>query len=154
MTVGDIVNDISNYLSGDGMADYISMTEGLGIVGRIASLIVGLLVTVIIVGLPIVIAVEVVYINFPFVQKGYDELYNRLKGKANRIFGLMIRDAKKSLELSHTTNYGESVNLIYLKIKIKAIFICVFIVAMVLGPGQFILSQAFKLIQGIIEALG
>lgn len=154
MTVTDIVTDIESYLSGDGMADYVSLIEGLGIVGRIGSIVIGILVVMIVVGMPVVVAIEVFYINFPIVQNGYDEIYHRLKGKANRIFGLVIRDARKALELSHTTKNGESVNYIYLRIKIKAVFIAVFIVAMVLGPGTFILAQALKLMQGIIEALG
>ena len=79
MSVQDIVDGISGYLPNDGMADYISMIEGLGIVGQIAALIVGLLVMVIIVGLPLVIAVEVCYINFPFIQSGCDGIYHRLR---------------------------------------------------------------------------
>lgn len=153
MTVQDVVEGLQGYLHNDGMADYISMMEGLGLVGQIASLIVGLLVTFIIVGLPVVIAVEVCYINFPVFQSGYDNLYNRLKGKASRVFGLVIRDARKAVEDSHTTEYGTSVNWIYLKIKIKAIFICVFIVAMVLGPGQFLIAQAWNLVRGIFSSM-
>lgn len=153
MTVQDVVEGLQGYLHNDGMADYISMMEGLGLVGQIASLIVGLLVTFIIVGLPVVIAVEVCYINFPIFQQGYENLYGRLKGKANRIFGLVIRDARKAVEDSHTTEYGTSVNWIYLKLKIKSIFICVFIVAMVLGPGQFLIAQAWNLVTGILSSL-
>ena len=77
MSVQDIVDGISGYLPNDGMADYISMIEGLGIVGQIAALIVGLLVMVIIVGLPLVIAIEVCYINFPFIQSGCVGIYHR-----------------------------------------------------------------------------
>ena len=154
MSVQDIVDGISGYLPNDGMADYISMIEGLGIVGQIAALIVGLLVMVIIVGLPLVIAIEVCYINFPFIQSGCDGIYHRLRGKASRIFGLVIRDARKAVEISKTTEYGTSVNWIYLRIKIKSVFLAVFIVAMVLGPGQFLLAQAWKLVRGIHSVVG
>lgn len=154
MTVQDVVEGLNGYLQNDGMADYITMMEGLGLVGQIASLVVGLLVTFIIVGLPVVIALEVAYINFPVVQGGYEKFYTRLQGKASRIVGLVIRDARRAVELSQTSEYGTSVNWIYLRMKCKAVFICVFIVAMVLGPGQFLIAQAWNLVNGILNSLG
>ena len=68
MTVTDIVTDIESYLSGDGMADYVSLIEGLGIVGRIGSIVIGILVVMIVVGMPVVVAIEVFYINFPPIK--------------------------------------------------------------------------------------
>lgn len=150
MDVQTIVDGIAKYLPDDGTADYITTIEVLGITGDIAGFIVGLLVAVLIAGLPIVVTLEMCYINFPIIQNGCENLYNRLRGKANRIFGLAIRDARKAVELSHTEEYGVSANWIYLKIKIKAVFLAVFIVAMVLGPGQFLLKMAWNLIQGIV----
>ena len=150
MDVQSIIDGIGEYLPNDGMVDYISMIESLGLVGEIAAIIVGLLVSAIIVGLPLVIAIEVCYINFPMIQSGCESIHNRLRGKTNRIFGLVIRDARKAVELSHTEEYGTSVNWIYLKIKIKAVFMAVFIVAMVLGPGQFLIKQAWILAESIL----
>lgn len=150
MTVGNIVDGMEQYLQSDGMADYISMIEGLGLVGEIAGLVIGLLVSIIMIGVPVVVAIEICYINFPLIQSGYNSLYSRLKGKPNQIFGLVIRDARRALEESKTTSYGTNVNWIYLKIKCKAIILCVFIVAMVLGPGQILLSFAYNLVKGFI----
>ena len=153
MTVSNIVDGMSGYLENSGTADYITLIEGLGITGYIAGLIVGVLVAFIVVGLPLVIAVEVMYINFPIFQSGYENLYGRLKGKKQEILGLMVRDAQYAVKESHTNQYGTSVNWIYLKLKCKSIFICVFLVAMVLGPGQFLIGFALKLVQGIITAI-
>lgn len=153
MTVDDIVNGMSSYLESDGKADYIGLIEGISLVQDIVSMILGLLVMIIAIGLPIIVAIEVCYINFPIIQEAYDKLYNRLEGKANKVFGLVIRDARISVERSHTTHMGENVNWIYLRIKCKQVFICVFIVAMILLPGQFLLQQAFILMKGVISWL-
>ena len=152
MSVESIIEDMQGYLYNDGMADYIQLNEGLGIVGQIASMIVGVLVTLIIVGLPIVIAIEVLYINSPWVQSGYDRLADKYnKGKVGRVLGLTIRDAKRALEESHTEQYGTSANWIYLKIKCKSVFLAVFIVAMVLGPGQFIIKICWNFIRDLVS---
>lgn len=153
MTVDEIVDGLNGYLQNDGTADYVALIESLGLVGEIAGLVLGILVTVIMAGLPVVIAIEICYINFPVFQSGYNNLYHRLKGKASQIFGLTIRDACKSLELATTSEMGTSVNWIYFKMKCKSIFICVFLVAMVLGPGQFILAQAWNLVNGIVATI-
>ena len=146
MASQDIAEGMKEYLYNDGMADYITMIEGLGLVGQIAGLIVGILVTLIIVGLPIVIAIELCYINFPTLQSGCNNLYERLKGKPNQILGLVLRDAMLAVKLSHTSEYGKSANGIYLRLKVKAIFISLFLVALTLGPGQVLIQQAWVLL--------
>lgn len=153
MNVDDIINDMSGYLENGGKADYIALIEGVHIVENIVSSIIGLFVAFIIIMLPVVIGVEVCYINFPIFQDAYDRIYNRLRGRPSQLFGLVIRDARSAVERSKTTEMGQSPNWIYLKIKCKAVFICFFIIAMVLGPGQFLIAQAFKLAGNIIGQL-
>lgn len=153
MTVDDIVDGMSGYLQSDGKADYIGLIEGISLAQDVISMILGLLVMIIAIGLPFVVAVEVCYINFPLIQEQCDKLYDRLEGKANKIFGLVIRDARVSVERAHTTQMGENVNWIYLRLKCKQIFICVFILAMILMPGQFLLKQAFILMKGVVSWL-
>ena len=153
MNVDDIANGIGGYLENSGSADYITLIEWVGIVQRVFGGIVGILVAFIMIMLPLVIGVEVCYINFPLFQDSYERLYNRLKGKQSRIFGLVIRDARMAVERSKTTEMGQSPNWIYLKIKCKAIFICFFIIFMVLGPGQFLIAQASILAGNILNQL-
>lgn len=153
MTVDSIVDGLSSYLQSNGNADYITLIEGIGIVGKIASIILGLLVTIILIGLPLVISIEVCYINFPIFRERFDDLYNRLNGKRQVVLGLVVRDAKKAVVESHTTQYGIQVNNIYLKMKCKAVFICIFLVALVLGPGQFLIGFAYNLVQGVVSAI-
>ena len=153
MNVNDIVDGISGYLENGGKADYIAMIEGVSIAEEIITSIAGLLVVFIMVMMPVVIGVEVCYINFPIFQDAYERLYQRLQGKPSHIFGFVIRDARMAVERSRTTEMGQSPNWLYLKIKCKAIFICFFIIYMVLGPGQFLISQAAILANGLLSQL-
>lgn len=153
MTTQDIVNEISKYLDNGGNADYISLTEGLELIKNISGAIIDLLVAIIIIGLPIVVAIEVCYINFPVFQKGYDDLYNRLEGKRGKILGLLIRDATYAVKLSNTTEYGVGANTIYFKVKIKTIFICVLTIGLVLGAGPVLINWGLILIKGIMNVI-
>lgn len=153
MNVDDIINGMSGYLDNGGKADYIALIEGVNIVQQVVGAIIGLLVTFIFIMIPLVVGVEVCYINFPVFQDAYERIYSRLRGKPSQLFGLVIRDARSAVQQSRTTDVGQSPNWIYLKIKCKTIFICYFIIAMVLGPGQFLVAQAFKLAGNIIAQL-
>lgn len=153
MSANDIANGMGEYLQSDGTANYIMMIEGLGVTGKIAGAIIGLLVVIIMIGIPLVVSIEVCYINFPNMQLRIEKLHSRLSGKRRDIVGLVLRDANRALKEAATTSYGESVNYIYLKIKCKSIFISIFIVAMVLGPGQFLIGIALNLVKGLVSAI-
>ena len=74
-----------------------------------------------------------------------------LEGKANQILGIVIRDALIAIERANTTEYGKNVNTIYLRIKCKQIFLAVFIVAMVLGPGPILIGYALTFVRSLID---
>lgn len=150
MAVEDIIDGMSGYLTNGGMADSIAMIEGIKIVEQIASSIIGVLVVLVVTLLPIIVGIEVCYINFPVFQDSYNRIYNRLKGRAASVFGIVIRDARMAVEESKTNQIGRSANWIYLQIKCKSIFICFIIIFMVLGPGQFLVKQALTLANNII----
>lgn len=155
MSVDDIVNGIYGYLDTNGEANYIGMLEGLGIVGEIAGAIIHILVALIIIILPITVAIEVCYINFPAFQVKYEQLYNKLV-KGQNILGLTIRDARAAVELSATTEYEKSANWIYFKRKCKIIFLSVFVISLELGPGLYIIKILFSFVQrfiGVIRGL-
>lgn len=153
MTAGEVVEGINGYLQSDGKADYITLIEGLGLIGDIASVLIGFIVVVIITGLPLIVAIETLYINIPIIQGKAKDIYEKLGGHKNKVVGLVLKDGVRAVELAHTSEYGSSANLIYLKLKTKAIFMYVFIVAMVLGPGQFLIMQAWKLVEGLVNSI-
>ena len=112
-----------------------------------------MLVAIIIIGLPIVIAIEVCYINFPLFENSYEKLCSRLTGGPRRILGLMIRDAQKAIRDSRTTEYGTGANTIYFKIKCKAIFLCVLIIGLVLGAGPVLIKWGYVLIRNLMKVI-
>lgn len=153
MGTDEIIAELESYLDNDGYADYITMIEGLGLVGGIAGIIVGLLVVLIIIAVPIVSAIELLYLNIPAIQDTFENISNKLTGKRQNLLGLVLRDARLAVKLSKTSEIGHSIGYIYLRLKLKTIILSVLIVAMVLGPGQFLLSLASDLVSDIVSTI-
>ena len=151
MSVEEIVEGISGYMETDGFVDYIGLMEGLGTIGRITSIVLGLLVVTIVIFMPIVIAVEVCYINFPVFRDGYDKMGGRLQGRGKEALGFVVMDARIAVEQAQTQKIGTSANLIYLKRKMKYIFLGMFSLALILGPGEMLVAIALKLVQDIMS---
>lgn len=151
MSVDEIVNDIQNGIVSTGGADYIQLIEQVGMIRTIAELILGLFVTIIIIGLPVIIALEICYINFPVMQSSFNNILNKTSGNINRALGLVLRDAKIALTRANTVETGRDVNYIYLLIKLKAILIAIFSVGLVIGVGPIIVQLIIKIASSIIE---
>ena len=144
---------MTNYVQSDGGINHIALIEGTNIVIDIFVALLNIFCGVIMIGLPIVVAIEVCYINIPLFQNKCHNLYYRLEGKANQILELTIRDAMVAVERANTTEAGKNANLIYFQIKCKQIFLSVFIVAMVLGPGPILIGYAFTFAKNIVNVL-
>lgn len=157
MSVDEIVNDITNHLSTDGSANYIKLIESLHTIEKVSSVILGLMVVVILLGIPIVVSVELVYINFPVAQEQFEKVLIKTTGNLNKALGLVLRDAKLAVLKANTIETGNNVNIIYLKLKIKSILIAVIAAASILGAGpiivDIILSITQSLLQGFYGAL-
>lgn len=153
MLIDDIRDGIISYLDSYGSADYITMYEGIAIVKDIAGYILTFLGAMLLVGLPIVISIEVMYINFPTFQSVCDNLYGRFKGKPSKMFGLVIRDARKAVEDSKTDRCGVSPNWIYLEIKLKSIIFAAIVITLVFGPGDTLVAIVYNMVVGILDAL-
>lgn len=151
MSVDEIVNDIQNGIVSTGGADYIQLIEQVGMIRTIAELILGLFVTIIIIGLPVIIALEICYINFPVMQASFNNILNKTSGNINSALGLVLRDAKIALTRANTVETGRDVNYIYLLIKLKAILIAIFSVGLVIGVGPIIVQLIIKIASSIIE---
>ena len=151
MTVDDIIRGIEEGLQYDGGADYITMIESMGLLGTIFGILSGLMVSIIIVGMPVIIALEVMYLNLPMVQSKMDDLLIKTSGRTKDALEFTLKDAKKALIQANTVETGNSVNRIYLGIKIKAVFIAAFIIGLVLGVGPAVISFLWKLVLGVID---
>ena len=69
MSSEEIIEGVEQYLYSDGQAVNILLIEGLTLVSKVATTLLSILTGIIIIGLPLIVAVEIIYINFPVVQR-------------------------------------------------------------------------------------
>lgn len=153
MTVDNIINGIRGNLANDGSVDYIQLTERIVFAERILKTILGVLVLVVLIGLPLIIAIELVYINFPIIRESDEKLLNITRGRIKKMLELTIRDARIAVERVNTVEYGGNANWVYLKIKSRSVLIAVMAVALTIGLGtpviQFIVDMVAKILIGL-----
>lgn len=156
MGINDITNELQNRLSYDGDLDHITLIESSGIIGRVASVILGLLSLMIVILVPIVVAVEVVYICFPAIRDKTNELLLKLetKGADKRILGMAFRDAKHVVELVYCRG-GTTGDMLweYLKIKVRSIVFVFFLISLVIQGGGYIVDLVWNLVGNVIEKI-
>jgi len=152
MGVDKLVNEITSYMVSDGSVNYITLIEQVGIVDAITGTVLGLLVTLIVIFLPIVIVIEILYLNIPVIQESIEQKIFENGNKGNIILGLVLRDARLAVQKANTIETGKSVNLIYLQLKIKAILLAIILVGLVLGVGGTIVQVIVKIAKPIIDA--
>ena len=156
MGVSDILTGLEQMLGKSNATDLISLYEGLGLVGQIGGIILGILLVLIIILTPIIVGLEVIYINFSILQEKIDAL-----GEKNRVLGrtlqICLRDARLALVKANTIETGVTVNQVYLGLKIKSLIITVIIIGIILGPAQlmivFILNNVINIVS-VLTGLG
>lgn len=159
MGIDDITKELENRLAYDGDLDHITLIESSGIIARISSIVLGILSTLIVILVPIIIAVEVVYICFPAIRDKTDELITKLetKGADKRLLGVAFRDAKRAIEVIYCRGQlvGTTADVMweYFKIKVKSIIFIFFILSLVLQGGSYIVEMVWNLLGNAIERL-
>lgn len=149
MSASEIISGMSDLLVDDGGANYEMLIVGTNAISSILSFIAGFLVVVILIGLPLIVAIEVVYINFsPFNE--YLRRFSEKDKRLEKLIGLCLRDAKTALYRANTCETGRSANSEYLRIKIKTVFIAFFVVGLTIGTANFVIAYLTKLIVRII----
>ena len=113
----------------------------------------GFVTTVILLVVPLVIAMEVIYICFPFIRDKFDKLLIKVesKGTAKKVIGLALRDAKAAVYKANTTQTGESALYLYLIIKCKSMMFIMFIICMVLKGTSPIIMMVWTMIKNILN---
>lgn len=156
MSVDEIKSGLADKIESDGTFDYIQLIEQSGTIGRIASIVTGVLVVVILILVPLISACEIIYIAFPVFREKIDTLLVKIedKGVAHKAIGFTLRDAIEAVERANTEYIGEkSAMLIYLQLKVKSLEFVMFIIAIVLAGSSTIVSVVWKAIQGILDSL-
>lgn len=157
MTSSDLVTDIQNNIESDGSVDYIQLYTGMDQITEITGTILGILSVIILILVPLVVVMELMYINIPTFQSLFDNGLKKLSikgyGKTQKALEFSFRDAKKAIQMANTVKTGRSVNFVYMCLKVKWLFVLMVALAMILEGGPVIVGLVFKLIKGIIDVM-
>lgn len=148
MDVSDIIDGIKETTVDDGGANYIQMNQGISTIATVVSTILGYMMVILVVGVSIVVALEVLYLNIPPLNSALERLTEKSKS-SNKILGLILRDARRAIYNADAIRTGNSVNVEYLKIKWKIILLGFIIAGITLNSEAFI-AFINRLISNII----
>lgn len=159
MSIEDITTELEDRLAYNGDLNYIKLIESSGVIGRIASLILGILSMIILILVPVIVAMEVIYICFPAIREKTNEMLEKLetKGADKRLLGIAFRDAKHAIGSVYCGGSleGSTSDILwcYLKIKCKSVIFIFFILAFVLQGGAVIVNTVWNLVCNLIESI-
>jgi len=119
MTLEDLVTEMVETAANYPGIDYILYREVLETAVLIVSTFVGIAAVILSIGLPIILAIELMFLNFPpmtaFLTDREDYHAEAGVEKKHRHWGLFVNDARKALRM-HAED-GKNVNLCYLQVK-------------------------------------
>jgi len=148
MGASEIIDGLRGAIEYDGSVDYLQLAETIRSIQIVSGAILGVLIVIIVTGFTMVIALEIAYINFPIIA----EKINDIK-RGKNIIGLVLNDARKAINIQCTNNYNQSINLIYIKLKVSSIFIVAFTVAFVIIGSARVIEFVVTIASGIISWL-
>lgn len=151
MTVDDIIGDISSILANDGSANYIQLTEQTTFFQTISETLLGIIVVLIVAILPLIVALETMYINLPILQERINNTNESGSKFIKRMNEIVFRDARLALTRANAIVTGRSANLEYLRIKLKTIIIAIITISFAMGLGPAVISIIINITQGIIK---
>lgn len=152
MSPEDVIQGILEEIGGSAGTDYIFLIESVRAISELFDKIGGILIVVLIVMIPLLVALEVAYINFPILQDMVGRPNGTTRGQ-ERILGLVLRDAQRAIIKYEKQGRARSINAVYFGIKFKSLIIAFIIIACILGLGPYIIAIIIGIAQGIINAL-
>ena len=163
MSINRLVDNIENRLYSDGKVDDSTIIQITDTIQKVSSVAIGVLAWIILILLPIIIAIEIVYICFPFIREKTNEMILKLeqRGHKHNLPGFVLRDAIKANEEAEKMMANGTCDLtgtgsalwIYIKLKLPAIFFAFFVLAFVLAGTSTIVQIISNLVHGIIGHL-
>ena len=152
MSIQDIVDGISEGIEAQDRAgiDHKILIQTTSDLGRIISTLYGVLVVIIYILVPLVIALELLYICFPVVREQADKLLIKIesRGFVGKSLGFTLRDAREAIHKANMSEKGESPLWVYLKLKCTSVMVVMFVIFLVLnGRGNII-----RFVWGLIES--
>lgn len=152
MSVTDIINGMNNALIDDGGANYVKLHEGVAVAMSVFSYIFGICIVVLLIGIPIIVTLELLYINTPTMRSAEDK-WLKSNSSMKKVLSVCLRDAKRAIEAADTLNTGRSANYEYLRIKFKSVLIAFVIIGIALGAGDAIIYYLTDVICRVIDSL-
>lgn len=156
MNIRKLVDELQNKISNSGGINRLLMLESTDAIKRVFSLILGILCVIILITIPIIVAIEIIYIVFPIIRLKADEAIFKIDsgGHKHNMLGFMLRDAVEAVKIANTRMIGEESALwIYLKIKCKSVLFICFIVAFVLRGSSSMVQFISNLFSRIIDTM-
>ena len=153
MSVDDVINGISSTMDDPGELDYIMANTGINAINTIGSFIISLGLGLLLIVFPIIVLLEVLYLNFSTLRGGVNKLMYSGKGSIQKVIKFTLRDAVKAYEEANTIETGNSANIIYLKIKIKAIIVVVVLSVLLMSGGDMIIRIVYSIMQELINLI-
>ena len=113
------------------------------------------LIIALVIIMPLIITLEVIYINFPVVRTEIIDKRIMVKGNGHvqKAMKITLHDAILSLKEANTSATGKSANLIYLRRKIKWIVIVSASLFIYLGGIDIIIGLVVNVFSGLIDVI-
>lgn len=152
MTAKDIVDEIGSNADNKSDINYIVFYEWSIKIVQFAEMLLGVTVLMILILVPLVISLELIYINIPITRNVFDKIKGGSTRRA-RVAEFCLRDAVQAVEESAIGRYGGNSNIAYLAIKCKSLTVIGFVIAMLLQGSTTLAGASYGIIGRAIEYL-
>jgi hypothetical protein len=155
MDIQDLVDGVRKSL-GDGSVDQLVLKESNDTILKWANVIIGLFTTIILILVPIIIALEVVYIAFPITRDKMDRFAIWVEQKAANplIAGVTLRDAREAVTRANIGAVGNrSAFWIYMTMKVKSIMFVFFLLAIIVKGSGYLFDTVIRLLGNVINQM-
>lgn len=132
--------------------DYISFYEGLLTISTITGKVLSILVTLISILVPLMIALEICYIEFPILREAINRVLTNSGGALHGAFQFTFRDAQEAVRRASINGAAKALGE-YFKIKVRSIYLVVFVIALTLSGNGFLLKFLVKLLAPLISSI-
>lgn len=156
MSIDDIISKLEEKVYSTGEIDSLMVLQSTSLIGRIGSVILGLLSMIIMITVPFIISLEILYICFPVIREQVDKLIVHIEGKGYKvnIAGITLRDAIEAVTEAETISYeNRSALWIYLKIKCRSLMFVSFVVVFVIRGSSSVVALVDRLFGPVIQTL-
>ncbi|GHU92677.1 hypothetical protein FACS1894208_00260 [Clostridia bacterium] len=119
MTLDSLVTDMVNAAARYPGINLIWYRSAVETTAAIVSIFMGIAWFALVIGMPVILAIELIFLNFPPMTAALVEREDMSTEKKRRSWGLFVNDARKALRAQ--AEKGGSINAVYFGIKWKSL---------------------------------